>query len=66
MSGKEKLFKDGQEALISIIGDVDTVTGFLLAGIGNVSQINEQANFLIVDDMTGLCFFFEKFFFNFF
>jgi vacuolar-type H+-ATPase subunit F/Vma7 len=67
MSQKESLFKDGTEALIAVIGDVvrrksffkeikDTVTGFLLAGVGNVSQVNDQANFLIVDTTTGLFF----------
>eukprot|EP01080_Neovahlkampfia_damariscottae_P010321 gene10321-2737_t len=52
MSSKQQYFKEGQEALISIIGDVDTVTGFLLAGVGNVSHVNDQANFLIVNDST--------------
>jgi len=34
--------------LIAIIGDEDTVTGFMLAGIGQRDTIN-GTNFLIVD-----------------
>ncbi|PVV05125.1 hypothetical protein BB560_000364 [Smittium megazygosporum] len=37
--------------LISVIGDEDSVTGLLLAGIGNVDQ-NQQANFYVVDQAT--------------
>ena len=33
--------------LISVIGDEETVTGFLLAGIGHVTH--NSKNFLIVD-----------------
>ena len=33
---------------VAIIGDEDTVTGFLLAGIGHRDQKN-TANFLVVD-----------------
>jgi hypothetical protein len=33
---------------VAIIGDEDTVTGFLLAGIGHRDQKN-AANFLVVD-----------------
>jgi V-type H+-transporting ATPase subunit F len=43
--------KSGQEGLLSIIGDEDTVTGFLLAGIGDIDQ-KKNANFLIVDKNT--------------
>jgi V-type H+-transporting ATPase subunit F len=43
--------KTGQEALLAIIGDEDTVTGFLLAGIGDVDS-KQNANFLIVDKNT--------------
>ena len=35
--------------LISIIGDEDTVTGFLLTGIGERNNKGES-NFLVVDD----------------
>ncbi len=37
--------------LVSIIGDDDTVTGFLLTGIGERNNKGE-ANFLVVDDST--------------
>ena len=37
--------------LISIIGDEDTVTGFLLAGIGERNAKGET-NYLIVDEST--------------
>lgn len=36
-------------SLISIIGDDDTVTGFLLTGIGERNNKGES-NFLVVDD----------------
>mmetsp|Transcript_32787 Transcript_32787/g.80754 ORF Transcript_32787/g.80754 Transcript_32787/m.80754 type:complete len:122 (+) Transcript_32787:186-551(+) len=38
-------------ALIGIIGDEDTVTGFLLAGVGNM-DVRRKSNFLIVDQKT--------------
>eukprot|EP00735_Rhodelphis_limneticus_P011825 TRINITY_DN4978_c0_g1::TRINITY_DN4978_c0_g1_i1::g.16685::m.16685 TRINITY_DN4978_c0_g1::TRINITY_DN4978_c0_g1_i1::g.16685 ORF type:complete len:131 (-),score=42.04,sp/Q9ZQX4/VATF_ARATH/60.68/9e-48,ATP-synt_F/PF01990.12/7.8e-31,DXP_synthase_N/PF13292.1/0.087 TRINITY_DN4978_c0_g1_i1:688-1080(-) len=37
--------------LIAVIGDEDTVTGFLLAGVGNV-DVRKNSNFLIVDNKT--------------
>ncbi|RKP07330.1 ATPase, V1 complex, subunit F [Thamnocephalis sphaerospora] len=37
--------------LIAVIGDEDTVTGLLLAGIGNVDT-QQRSNFLIVDSKT--------------
>ncbi|ODN74621.1 V-type ATPase, F subunit [Cryptococcus amylolentus CBS 6039] len=37
--------------LIAVIGDEDTVTGMLLAGIGNVDKDHEK-NFMIVDSKT--------------
>ena len=43
--------KSGQDALLSIIGDEDTVTGFLLAGIGDIDT-KQNTNFLIVDKNT--------------
>ena len=36
--------------LVSIIGDEDTVTGFLLAGVGH--RTAEDSNFLIVKEGT--------------
>jgi V-type H+-transporting ATPase subunit F len=35
--------------LVAVIGDEDTVTGFLLAGVGERNSKGE-ANFFIVDD----------------
>eukprot|EP00298_Acanthocystis_sp_HF-20_P023886 c33770_g1_i1.p1 GENE.c33770_g1_i1~~c33770_g1_i1.p1 ORF type:complete len:125 (+),score=36.81 c33770_g1_i1:22-396(+) len=37
--------------LVGIIGDDDTVSGFLLAGIGNIDR-KRQKNFLVVDAKT--------------
>ncbi|CCD12038.1 hypothetical protein, unlikely [Trypanosoma congolense IL3000] len=36
-------FKNGEERIIGIIGDEDTVTGFLLAGVGDNRRILTQA-----------------------
>ncbi|BFU19952.1 V-type ATPase, F subunit, putative [Entamoeba histolytica HM-1:IMSS-B] len=36
---------------IAIIGDEDSVTGFLLAGIGSIDRM-KRTNFLIVDNKT--------------
>jgi V-type H+-transporting ATPase subunit F len=41
--------KEPKGALIGVIGDEDTVTGFLLAGVGNVDA-RRKSNFLIVDN----------------
>ncbi|KAJ4975536.1 hypothetical protein NE237_000642 [Protea cynaroides] len=38
-------------ALIAMIADEDTVTGFLLAGVGNV-DVRRKTNYLIVDSKT--------------
>ena len=38
-------------SLLSVIGDEDTVTGMLLAGIGNVDA-RRTSNFLVVDSKT--------------
>merc|ERR1711920_114827 len=38
-------------ALIAVIGDEDTVTGMLLAGVGNV-DVRRNSNFLVVDSKT--------------
>eukprot|EP01012_Entosiphon_sulcatum_P062684 TRINITY_DN891_c0_g1_i1.p1 TRINITY_DN891_c0_g1~~TRINITY_DN891_c0_g1_i1.p1 ORF type:complete len:131 (+),score=35.16 TRINITY_DN891_c0_g1_i1:32-394(+) len=45
-------FREGEERLIAVIGDEDTVTGFLLAGIGMADP--KKLNFLIVDKATPL------------
>ncbi|KAJ1512341.1 H(+)-transporting V1 sector ATPase subunit F [Coelomomyces lativittatus] len=37
--------------LLAVIGDEDTVTGLLLAGIGNVDNL-QRKNFFIVDNKT--------------
>eukprot|EP00999_Lentomonas_sp_LEN2_P001501 NODE_2553_length_546_cov_58.167064_g2503_i0.p1 GENE.NODE_2553_length_546_cov_58.167064_g2503_i0~~NODE_2553_length_546_cov_58.167064_g2503_i0.p1 ORF type:complete len:122 (+),score=24.87 NODE_2553_length_546_cov_58.167064_g2503_i0:79-444(+) len=46
-------WREGEQRLIAIIADEDTVTGFLLAGIGNLDRQGKQ-NFLIVGDKTEL------------
>ncbi|KAL7596669.1 V-type proton ATPase subunit F [Lactuca sativa] len=38
-------------ALIAMIADEDTITGFLLAGVGNV-DIRRKTNYMIVDSKT--------------
>ncbi|ONK64062.1 uncharacterized protein A4U43_C07F21700 [Asparagus officinalis] len=38
-------------ALIAMIADEDTVTGFLMAGVGNI-DMRRNTNFLIVDSKT--------------
>ncbi|CRG86858.1 V-type proton ATPase subunit F [Talaromyces islandicus] len=44
-------FKDRQ--FLAVIGDEDSVTGLLLAGIGHVTEAPElQRNFLVVDSKT--------------
>ncbi|KAK9684859.1 hypothetical protein RND81_10G237600 [Saponaria officinalis] len=40
-------------AILAVIADEDTVTGFLLAGVGNV-DIRRKTNYLIVDNKTTL------------
>eukprot|EP00668_Euglena_longa_P028754 GGOE01036075.1.p1 GENE.GGOE01036075.1~~GGOE01036075.1.p1 ORF type:complete len:125 (-),score=19.08 GGOE01036075.1:203-577(-) len=47
-------FRDGEERLIAIIGDEDTVTGFLLGGIGDLDPRKNATNFLMVDKTTPL------------
>ncbi|KAI0322310.1 ATPase, V1 complex, subunit F [Amylostereum chailletii] len=42
-------FKDRN--LLAVIGDEDTVTGMLLAGIGHINE-KQKKNFLIVDGKT--------------
>eukprot|EP00469_Lotharella_globosa_P011808 CAMPEP_0167772294 /NCGR_PEP_ID=MMETSP0111_2-20121227/767_1 /TAXON_ID=91324 /ORGANISM="Lotharella globosa, Strain CCCM811" /LENGTH=134 /DNA_ID=CAMNT_0007661769 /DNA_START=22 /DNA_END=426 /DNA_ORIENTATION=- len=43
--------KRPKEGLIAVIGDEDTVTGFLLAGVGQRDQ-RGNSNFLVVDQNT--------------
>lgn len=38
-------------SLLAVIGDEDTVTGFLLAGVGNV-DFRKKSNFLVVNEKT--------------
>lgn len=38
-----------ERTLLAVIGDEDTVTGMLLAGIGNVSTEDGSRNFVVVD-----------------
>lgn len=38
-------------ALVAVIADEDTITGFLLAGVGDV-DIRKRSNFLVVDSKT--------------
>jgi len=40
-----------ENALIAVIGDEDTVSGFVLAGGGNV-DVKRASNFLVVDSKT--------------
>ena len=38
-------------SLVAVIGDEDTVAGFLLAGVGHVDE-RQRANYLVVGDKT--------------
>eukprot|EP01025_Chloroclados_australasicus_P031741 TRINITY_DN3210_c0_g2_i1.p3 TRINITY_DN3210_c0_g2~~TRINITY_DN3210_c0_g2_i1.p3 ORF type:complete len:137 (-),score=13.65 TRINITY_DN3210_c0_g2_i1:441-851(-) len=42
---------ESKGALVGLIADEDTVTGFLLAGVGNVDS-RKQGNYLVVDSKT--------------
>jgi V-type H+-transporting ATPase subunit F len=46
-------YKDGEQRMIGVIGDEDTVTGFLLAGVGDKNGKN-GANFFVVSKATSL------------
>ncbi|KAF0934592.1 hypothetical protein E2562_025679 [Oryza meyeriana var. granulata] len=50
MAGRPSI-PTNSSALIAIIADEDTVTGFLLAGVGNV-DLRKKTNYLIVDNKT--------------
>ncbi|WIA20935.1 hypothetical protein OEZ86_004834 [Tetradesmus obliquus] len=42
---------DQEGSLVAVIADEDTITGFLLAGVGDV-DIRKRSNFLVVDSKT--------------
>lgn len=44
----------GEDCMLAVIGDEDTITGFLLAGIGFVDK--GQSNFFIVKKDTSYVF----------
>jgi len=51
MAAPVSAYKDRH--FLAVIGDEDSVTGLLLAGIGHVTQPPDaQKNFLVVDDKT--------------
>ncbi|KAJ3693011.1 hypothetical protein LUZ60_012106 [Juncus effusus] len=50
MAGRTPIASNSS-AIIAMIADEDTVTGFLLAGVGNV-DIRRKTNYLIVDNKT--------------
>ncbi|KAF1913111.1 ATPase, V1 complex, subunit F [Ampelomyces quisqualis] len=51
MAASTAQYKDRQ--FLAVIGDEDTVTGMLLAGVGHVTQPpDSQKNFLVVDAKT--------------
>jgi len=50
MAGKATI-SSSNSAIIAMIADEDTVTGFLLAGVGNV-DLRRKTNYLIVDSKT--------------
>ncbi|KAK2637825.1 hypothetical protein Ddye_025620 [Dipteronia dyeriana] len=50
MAGRAQI-RTNKSALIAMIADEDTITGFLLAGVGNV-DLRRKTNYLIVDSKT--------------
>ncbi|CAD5190792.1 unnamed protein product [Musa acuminata subsp. malaccensis] len=50
MAGRGQI-RTNNSALIAMIADEDTVTGFLMAGVGNV-DLRRKTNYLIVDSKT--------------
>jgi len=48
---RDRMYK--QRVLMGVIGDEDTITGLLLAGVGNVDS-NRKSNFLVVDSNTSV------------
>mmetsp|Transcript_67977 Transcript_67977/g.215033 ORF Transcript_67977/g.215033 Transcript_67977/m.215033 type:complete len:126 (+) Transcript_67977:152-529(+) len=53
MADSEPTTATASGALVAVIADEDTVTGFLLAGVGNV-DLRKKTNFLIVDSKTSV------------
>lgn len=53
MTTKGKAFRVKGTLIVGIIGDEATVTGFLLAGVGERNRKGE-ANFLVVEKDTAL------------
>eukprot|EP00695_Tsukubamonas_globosa_P003887 TRINITY_DN89_c0_g1_i4.p1 TRINITY_DN89_c0_g1~~TRINITY_DN89_c0_g1_i4.p1 ORF type:complete len:145 (+),score=71.22 TRINITY_DN89_c0_g1_i4:53-436(+) len=51
MASKRRKYKEGEERLIAIIADEDTITGFLLTGMGDVDP-RKSKNFFVVDSKT--------------
>eukprot|EP00919_Chromeraceae_sp_WS-2016_P061757 GHVR01146379.1.p1 GENE.GHVR01146379.1~~GHVR01146379.1.p1 ORF type:complete len:127 (+),score=29.90 GHVR01146379.1:62-442(+) len=47
----KKRFHGGQDLKVAVIGDEDTVTGFMLAGVGQRDG-QGKTNFLVVDSKT--------------
>ena len=48
-------YKNGEERIIAVIGDEDTITGFLLAGVGdNDPRKSRGPNFFIAQKTTPL------------
>lgn len=43
--------REQEGALVAVIADEDTITGFLLAGVGDV-DLRKRSNFLVVDSKT--------------
>lgn len=43
--------REQEGALVAVIADEDTITGFLLAGVGDI-DIRKRSNFLVVDSKT--------------
>lgn len=41
-----------KRTLLAVIGDEDTITGMLLAGIGQVDDSSKSKNFFVVDSKT--------------
>lgn len=48
---QQRKLRDGEEFLLGVIGDEDTVTGFLLTGIGD-SDPRRGKNFFVVTSRT--------------
>ncbi|KAL6603389.1 hypothetical protein ACP70R_043750 [Stipagrostis hirtigluma subsp. patula] len=50
MAGRSSI-PTNSSALIAVIADEDTITGFLMAGVGNV-DLRKKTNYLLVDNKT--------------